>query len=121
MNAKKFAAMGLTILIASFLWTASLSASEQDSGYPWFADIQKDNPAVSKHNNIYRVAPVLPSKHDTGYPWFADIQEYKETKKKPVTIFGVHPRTAEEGTGYPWSNDTKWHNQTVPQSRTTTQ
>lgn len=121
MKNRKFTSIGLTVLIAAFLWATPIWASEQDTGYPWFVDIQKDNPAVSKHNNIFRVAPVLPSKHDTGYPWFADTQEYKETKTKPITIFGVHPRTAEEDTGYPWSNDSKRNNQTVPQSRTMTQ
>lgn len=113
--------MGLTVLMASFLWTAAVWAVEQDTGYPWFADVPEDNSNVLKHNNVYRVAPIEPSEQDSGYPWFADLEEYNLGHKKPVTIFGVHPRTAEDDSGYPWSNDTRWHNQTAPESRTTTQ
>ena len=121
MNVKKLIAIGLTVLMATFLGTGSLSASEQDTGYPWFADVAENNSTVLKHNNIYRVAPIGPSEQDSGYPWFADLQEYSQTHSKPVTVFGVHPRTAEDDTGYPWSNETKWNKQNAPESRTTTQ
>ena len=121
MNAKKFAAMGLTVLMASFLWTAAGWAMEEDTGDPWFADIAEDNSSAVKHNNVYRVAPIEPSEQDSGYPWFSDLREYDQAHSKPVTTFGVHPRTAEHDTGYPWSNDSGLHPQTAPESQSSTQ
>jgi len=119
MKGRKYTSIVLTVLIATFLWTAPVWASEQDTGYPWFADITEDNQTTSQSNTIFHVAPVLPSEQDTGYPWFADIEEDK-TIMKPVTTFKAHPRTVTEDTGYPWFADTKEDNKTGPQPSTTT-
>ena len=106
MKNKKFTSIGLTVLIAAFLWATPVWASEQDTGYPWFGDITENNETIIPPSQVFHVAPVVPSEQDTGYPWFADIKEDK-TNMKPLTIFKVHPRTVGEDTGYPWHADTK--------------
>jgi hypothetical protein len=46
MNGRKFVSMGLTVLTATFLWVASVWAAEEDTGYPWFADIMENNQTI---------------------------------------------------------------------------
>lgn len=120
MKGRKYTSIVLTVLIATFLWVAPVWASEQDTGYPWFADITEDNKTGPQPSTIFHVAPVLPSEQDTGYPWFADIREDK-TIMKPVTTFKAHPRTVEGDTGYPWHADTKEDDQNHSQPSTMTE
>lgn len=100
----KLMSIGLAVLTATFLWTSSVWASGQDTGYPWYSDIPEDNKTVSQPSTTFHVAPVMPSEEDTGYPWYEDIKEDK-TIMKPVTIFKAHPRTVTEDSGYPWHAD----------------
>jgi hypothetical protein len=92
---------------AIFLTTTSAWALEQDSGYPWYNDLPKqDRQAVSQPNNVFETT-IVPSDGDTGYPWFADIKDDRNAMKKPVTVFKPHPDTADHDSGYPWHADTK--------------
>ncbi len=80
MKGRKFVSMGLAVLTAAVLLAGSVWAAEQDTGYPWFADIMKDEP-ISQSSTMTHSgkAPVWTSEQDTGYPWFADIMEYNQT------------------------------------------
>lgn len=119
MKGKNFILMGLAILTAGVLWAVPVWAAEQDTGYPWFADIE-DNQAISQPSTIFRETQVLPAQEDTGYPWFTDTKEDNQAIMKPVTI-GVHPRDADKDTGYPWFADTKEDNRAVSQPNKTVQ
>jgi hypothetical protein len=123
MNNLKFTSIGLTILVAAFLWATPVWSSGQDTGYPWFGDIEEDSKMEesnqAQQSSNYHLAPLLPPEQDTGYPWYADIKE--EPLVKPYKVFGVHPRTTEGDTGYPWHADTKEDNHGSSQHKTTTQ
>ena len=110
------------IVSAAVLWVTPAWATQQDTGYPWFADVaEEDSQTISESNTSFQLVPVLPTEQDTGYPWFADIKEDKVIMK-PVEVFGVHPpTTVEEDTGYPWHVDTKDDNPNAPQPGTVTQ
>ena len=120
----KFNSIGLTVLTAAFLWAAPVGATQQDTGYPWFGDIEEENVQMEESKQThsssnYHLAPLLPPEQDTGYPWYADIKE--EPIVKPYKVFGVHPKTEMGDTGYPWHADTKDDNHNPSQPGTMTQ
>lgn len=115
MKGNKFASIGLTVLIAAFLWVVPVWASPDD---PWAPDMGGNQ--LSSKTTI-KVVPVLPAEEDRGYPWFHDIEKDNPTIMRPITVFGVHPRPVEEDTGYPWFADISEDNQTASQLESTTQ
>lgn len=119
MKVTKFISMGAAILTAVVFCVVPVWA-EQDTGYPWFADIvEENNEPISHPNTTFKLAPVTPGDEDTGYPWYSDIKEDPITKR--VKVFGVHPKTVEGDTGYPWHADTKGDDETLSKSSKTTQ
>jgi hypothetical protein len=103
---------------AIFLTATSAWAMEQDTGYPWYRDIPKENHQVTSNSSNVVLAPVLPSEEDTGYPWFADIRDDDKSTMKPLTIFKSHPRSADQDSGYPWHADTKEGNPALMEPET---
>ena len=120
MKTRKFVSMGTAILTAAVLWSVPVWAAEQDTGYPWFADVaEENNQLILQPNTSFKSMPVTPGEEDTGYPWYSDIKEDPITKR--VKVFGVHPRTEEGDTGYPWHADINGDDGTLSKPGKTTQ
>ncbi len=111
MNGRKFASMGMAVLIACMFGAVPVWANVDD---PWAPDMKgKQLPQQS----TIKVVPVQPEVEDTGDPWFVDTRENDRTIMKPVTSFKLTPVQPEvEDTGYPWFADTKENGQTNMQS-----
>jgi len=106
MNTMKF--IQTLTAAAIFLAITPALTMGQDTGYPWYGDIQdKDHPPVSRSGKVVET-PVLPSEVDTGKPWFADIKDDNKSTMKRVTIFKTPSGPVGQDSGYPWYADTQW-------------